>query len=119
MMQLHYRSMDPWPQTSDPNAAGFYTSVGNGYWAINLSGNGSILNETGFSRSSGYIFVEPYFVWADQSSTFIVPSRTMVWYDNSSGAVRYILDTEPIQTGRPIIRLRVMVIHKNPDAIHQ
>ena len=104
---------DVWASSSNPSDAGYYYYLGNGYWAINLTGNGSPLIESTFP-TIGYILVTPMFSGSLNSpGDFNIPTRGMLWY--SINDAKYIVDTEPVQVLKPVMQLRVMVIRKNPD----
>lgn len=109
---------DVYPQSADGSAMGFFNSLGSGYWAISLTGTGSPLNDVAFPNKGVIdIFVTPYIVWSNVPGTFNVPNKQILWYDMSTGAIRYLIDVEPAQVAKPIIRLKVMVIRRSAEII--
>lgn len=107
---------DVFPQTTNSTKLGYYFNLGSGIWAIKLTGSDSPLTNTTWPGQK-HLLVTPYFVgsMADPNN-YILPTQSSVFYSISDGQTYYVINQEPIQTGKPIFRLKVMVIRLNPSS---
>ena len=102
------------PQESNAANAGYTVQLPNGIWAIMISGNNSPFVQAGWPDKK-YIWVTPYFV-SNETTPFILPTFTMLHYNSTRGGIWFLMNDDPIQAGKPQIRLSVMYVRQNPSA---
>ena len=104
-----------YPQNSNINNPGFVVQNGS-LWEIRL--NHTILDDISFedTQNGSKIYVTPFIGWSDfQISSVPIPVRQILWLDWSSGIWKWLIDVNPMQSGKPQIQLNIMVIRWNPS----